>query len=416
MNNERKISLPSSATNSSVSLVGLLSFIIALVLLHQYQLGIIYSTIILLLSTAVPMIVLDLMVFKIYQRPTTGIDMTICGDQKLTRVAIKLLGFFGSIVLIFLIYWIFPEYHRDFYIPYWVLVEKVAPFILPVAVLYFIFIDGKMKEPHDGFWYFGNLLIGKWRIVDRNRVRQHLLGWMIKMFFLPLMCAFLTNDVRIFLTFNFGNIFNFSFLFDFVVNLIFMVDLTFVTLGYLLSLRVLDTHVRSAESTCLGWLVALVCYIPFGDFLGRYYFFYQDNFGWKEWLVANEAFAIVWGGAIIFLLAIYTWASVMFGLRFSNLTNRGIITSGPYRWCKHPAYIAKNLSWWLTAVPFLLKDGVATSIRQCLMLAILNYIYYLRAKTEERHLSADPDYIAYCNWIEKNGFFSFIRSLTRRTS
>lgn len=39
-------------------------------------------------------------------------------------------------------------------------------------------------------------------------------------------------------------------------------------------------------------------------------------------------------------MAIYAWATIMFGGRFSNLTHRGIITNGPYPWTKHPAYRA----------------------------------------------------------------------------
>ena len=35
----------------------------------------------------------------------------------------------------------------------------------------------------------------------------------------------------------------------------------------------------------------------------------------------------------------------MFSFRFSNLTHRGIITSGPYRFTKHPSYVSKNIAW-----------------------------------------------------------------------
>lgn len=36
-------------------------------------------------------------------------------------------------------------------------------------------------------------------------------------------------------------------------------------------------------------------------------------------------------------------------------------------------------------------------------MAVVSGIYYWRAKTEERHLSADPDYVAYSAWMERNG-------------
>ena len=33
---------------------------------------------------------------------------------------------------------------------------------------------------------------------------------------------------------------------------------------------------------------------------------------------------------LVALTAIYAWATVAFGFRFSNLTHRGILTHGPY--------------------------------------------------------------------------------------
>jgi hypothetical protein len=36
-------------------------------------------------------------------------------------------------------------------------------------------------------------------------------------------------------------------------------------------------------------------------------------------------------------------------------------------------------------------------LRHCLLLSGLNLIYALRTKTDVRHLSTDPDYVAYTN-------------------
>ncbi|MER9236025.1 hypothetical protein NKI56_28895 [Mesorhizobium sp. M0622] len=38
-------------------------------------------------------------------------------------------------------------------------------------------------------------------------------------------------------------------------------------------------------------------------------------------------------------------------------------------------------------------------------------IYALRAITEERHLSRDPDYVAYCDYIAKNGAVALLKRL-----
>ena len=113
------------------------------------------------------------------------------------------------------------------------------------------------------------------------------------------------------------------------------------------------------------------------------------------------------------LTAIYAWATVAFGLRFSNLTDRGIITHGPYRWTKHPAYLSKNLFWWIAGLPFLVTTGdMGEAIRNTALLAIVSGIYYWRAKTEERHLAANPDYAPYAAWMARNG--AITRLFSRR--
>jgi protein-S-isoprenylcysteine O-methyltransferase Ste14 len=104
--------------------------------------------------------------------------------------------------------------------------------------------------------------------------------------------------------------------------------------------------------------------------------------------------------------ALWVWATAIYGLRWSNLTNRGIITGGPYRYTKHPDYLAKSAFWWLLSVPFLSVDGWQSALSHCAMLVAVNLVYYARAKTEERHLRRDPVYRAYAAWIEQHGFFA----------
>jgi hypothetical protein len=49
------------------------------------------------------------------------------------------------------------------------------------------------------------------------------------------------------------------------------------------------------------------------------------------------------------------------------------------------------------------------------MLALLNGVYFLRAKTEERHLSQDPAYVAYREWIARHGMFARARRRLARS-
>src|SRR5258708_5983980 len=100
------------------------------------------------------------------------------------------------------------------------------------------------------------------------------------------------------------------------------------------------------------------------------------------------------------LTGIYVWSTCSFGVRFSNLTNRGIITEGPYRYFKHPAYLSKNIAWWMMSVPFISQHNILDAIRACICLLLTNLIYGIRAWTEERHLLRDPAYQTYYAWME----------------
>ena len=98
----------------------------------------------------------------------------------------------------------------------------------------------------------------------------------------------------------------------------------------------------------------------------------------------------LWGGWLVVLAAMYAWATVVFGLRFSNLTYRGVITNGPYRFTRHPAYLAKNTFWWSASLPFLVTaGGPMEALRNAVGISLVSGIYYWRARTEEAHCVLD---------------------------
>lgn len=243
--------------------------------------------------------------------------------------------------------------------------------------------------------------------------KQCVLGWVVKAFFLPLMLAWSyvwlakASDQ----SFAHGNWMAF-----FVAGMawLYAIDTAFGTIGYMSTSRRIGAHIRSVDSTVLGWLSALVCYPPLNLLVLRQWLEYKDGLEWDQWLSGHSTLAMAWGAAILLLTAIYAWATVVFGPRFSNLTHRGIITSGPFRYSKHPAYICKNLSWWLISVPFVSAAGTKVAVLNCLALLGVNGIYWLRAKTEERHLMRDPVYQQYATWIAHNGLFGRCRRLFLR--
>ena len=119
-----------------------------------------------------------------------------------------------------------------------------------------------------------------------------------------------------------------------------------------------------------------------------------------QWMLA-----LLWAALLVALTAIYAWATFAFGLRFSNLTYRGVLTNGPYRFTRHPAYLSKNLFWWLSTLPFMVTNGsAADAVRNVICLGLVNVIYYWRARTEEEHLwHEDAKYRAYHAWMSEHG-------------
>ncbi len=75
--------------------------------------------------------------------------------------------------------------------------------------------------------------------------------------------------------------------------------------------------------------------------------------------------------------------------------------------CKY-CYICKCIGWWLVSVPFLAASGPLDALKYSAGLLAVNFFYLGRARTEEMHLSADPTYVAYAEWINENGIFRWV--------
>jgi protein-S-isoprenylcysteine O-methyltransferase Ste14 len=119
---------------------------------------------------------------------------------------------------------------------------------------------------------------------------------------------------------------------------------------------------------------------------------------------ADPTIQAVAGTLMLILMGVYASASVALGLKASNLTNRGTVSRGPYAYIRHPAYLCKNLFWWVSAIP-LLWGSMQVGDWQLFGLAFFSLcawsaIYTVRALTEERHLLADPEYGDYCERVK----------------
>ncbi|MFL6686856.1 isoprenylcysteine carboxylmethyltransferase family protein [Paraburkholderia graminis] len=402
---------PRSATPFSVGLLGMLAGLLTLWLVRDSTAldGATRSTVACFAIIAT-VGAYELLVARVYLRPSAGLTRRALRSLNIARVAMRLASLACIYAGIGALYWLLPEYHGSFYHPFWSLIGTLAPYVAVAAPFYFAWMDTHQRETDDAYLLLARLLLRGERPSNWRPLREMLAGWMVKAFFLPLMTVYLsTNAAQLNASLSAALNAPFSLAtFRFMYDLSFAMDLMFGTVGYLCTLRILDSHVRSAEPTTLGWLVALICYQPFWSLISSQYIRYEGSMFWDNWLISMPVLRIVWGSVIVALLLCYACATMSFGLRFSNLTNRGIITSGPYRLTKHPAYIAKNLSYWMVSVPFIEPLGWQVALMHCAALVAVNLLYFVRAKTEEKHLMNDPDYRAYAEWIARNGVFAKI--------
>jgi hypothetical protein len=354
---------------------------------------------------------LELFVRKVHRNPSTG--LVFSRDQfranfSIPRTLVKLAGFYLTIGVLALIYWLVPLYSRELYRPMWDVLRMLAPWAIPLNAIYFLIIDALMANPRDGNWQTANVFALRWRHIDPVILREHAKGWAIKGYFLTLMLPYLFEALVVLEKFGkveANSLIKNVYYIGAVMNCI---DLAFVVTGYTFTVRILDSHIRNANYYVSGWAVCIVMYYPFWQMVAPNYL---DGLMWYDWFGGSTVLMFVWAAAILTAKTGWAWASVIFGFRWSNLTHRGIITNGPYRFTKHPCYICKNLGWWLTAVPFLAASGPLAALQYSAALVAVNVVYLGRAKTEEMHLSADPDYVAYAEWINEHGIFRWVTKI-----
>jgi protein-S-isoprenylcysteine O-methyltransferase Ste14 len=369
-----------------------------------------------MIFSAVPMALWSIFVDKVHLRPSTGIDWSLRRPlpEVLPVAVIKLVGLWATWGLLAAFYALGRWYWSGNYL---FAMEVLSGAIVPLVMLsvpYVIWLDRYLVNPRDGAFHFGAFVVGggvigreEW---DGAAIAKHWRAWAIKGFFGAFMISILPPGFAQVVTADpaqlLGNPVQFVLL---LVTLLFLVDVQIGTVGYLLTLRPLDSHIRSGNPFLAGWLAALLCYPPFvWSIIGPDQQILSYEFatpGWAHWLAGNDALLWAWGGLLLFLTGIYAWATVVFGIRFSNLTYRGVLTNGPYRFTRHPAYLAKNLFWWASVMPFLVTSGNwLDGVRNCVFLLAVNAIYYWRARTEEAHLIAeDPKYREYHAWMEAHG-------------
>jgi protein-S-isoprenylcysteine O-methyltransferase Ste14 len=252
-----------------------------------------------------------------------------------------------------------------------------------------------------------------WRVGLTPAAKQAGLALLLKFFFAPLMINWclahagdMTNTVATFIDsvrdgMTGRPLFDNS-LFWACFQAILFVDTFLFTIGYIVEVPALRNRIRSVDPTFFGWFICLACYPPFNNLTGQFFEWQSNDFPQFQ----GNAAHFVANLALIALMVIYSWASVALGFKASNLTNRGIVSRFPYSLVRHPAYVCKNLAWWIGALPTLYVLGSMGNMKALLYallsLSAWSLIYALRAITEERHLllanNGYAEYQAQVRW------------------
>jgi len=410
---------PRSAVSTGVGLAGLFGLLLWTAVARAYGMVGPLAALVALLACAVPMVLWSLLIDKVHRNPSTGIDWASpprAVKDVLDISVVKLAGLWGIWGVIACLYCVGRWYWAAPYLFSMQMFTAAAVPLLLLSVPYVIWLDRRLREPRDGAWHFGCWLIGRTDQVDRELMLDFFRGWAIKAFFLAFMLAIFPGNWERAIAPSVDQILDSpARLALWLIALMFMIDVALACVGYILTLKPLDAHIRSANPYASAWMAALICYPPF-QIMDDALNYHPGTAGHDAWIHWTDGWTLVqglFGAWLVFLTGIYAWATVAFGMRFSNLTHRGILTHGPYAWSKHPAYVSKNLFWWFSVLPFFAVTGnYVDMVRNTVLLGFVSLIYYWRAKTEEKHLSVDPAYREYAAWMNRHGPFPrFVRWL-----
>lgn len=298
---------------------------------------------------------------------------------------------------------------------FFLLITKIQPGALERSRVYCT-IQGILKLGR-------TIIAGSLRPLLSQEETVSLALFMVKFFFIPVMLKFFIENFQdvlqsyrtatLFIDFATPEII-FTVLYPLIFAVFLLIDTSYFLFGYLFESAALGSKVRSVDLTFLGWISTLACYPPFNDITVQVLGWHSSDFT----DFGSVSFNLVTGGVALVLMGIYVWATVSLGLKCSNLTNRGIVSSGAYAWLRHPAYSAKNLIWWIMGMPFVLTalfgsstqlsslgwsvaavEEVFLRITPLLSLFCWSLVYYVRALTEERHLMNDPEYRDYMSKV-----------------
>jgi hypothetical protein len=397
--------LPASISAWSDPFILVATIVLTYLLLSRSSLSTLQLALAIIVAATVVMVALE-------WRHARIASTAVLSRQFFKHAALSVLGIYVGFGVTLLAWFTISEYQNAYYVPFF---QALPLFIVGTIVLGALavfaaeyFLGG---SAHGGY-QLGLLLLGRRREVDWRIMRDDLMTWFVRGFFLPLnfsSTVLLIDAIRgRELSLLSGPWYQSEF---YIIVMMNMVIAAAVTPGYIFGWRLIRTHTTAVSYRAFDWMVTLACYLPFGLAISRW-ISYVPNSPSPEWmdpwvvhLESAPALMFLIGGIILCMQLIHLWGEAQFGLRSSNLSNRGIITTGAYRFTKHPVYVAKCVGWFFVWMPFVSGISLLDNLRLTVLFGATCALYLARALAEERLLSNDPVYVAYARWIDEHGIF-----------
>lgn len=336
------------------------------------------------------------------------------------RTVTKYVGVLVGILFIFFLVWLFPAYDNviqmsrfnDATFPFLV-------FIIPVSFFVIWATELILGEKRDGTYQFGLLARGKVHEIDWTIFFDGVREWLLRCFFLLInfyASVFYLSNLR---TYGLPDV-NGNFV-DFITRLdlaIFGMIVLAILPGYIFASRLIGTDLKKVDRTWFGWAINLSCYPPLNAavFAGwvRYMpplevrTIYNGVPAWAYNTLPDPILLYLVAGVIIFLALMHLWGEAILGIRAANMSSRGIITTGPFRFTRHPIYVSKCFQWAFLYLPVLSAVGFLNSLQSGILFLLVCAIYAGRALGEEKLLATDETYVRYAHYMDDKSVFAFV--------
>lgn len=388
-------------------------------LLYKTSISDVYLTLLIMLFTSLYLFASEFMRarWKFEDRPRQTLI------EIFDRTITKFFGVLVGILAIFFAIWLFPAYDNVNNLRR--LHEAIIPslvFILPISFLVILATEYILGEKRDGTYQFGLLARGKMREINWRIFGDGFLEWLLRCFFLQInfyAAVWYITNIRT----RGVPIFSWDFA-TFITQLdlaIFGAIVLSILPGYLFASRLIHTELKKVDRTWFGWAINLSCYPPlnaavFGAWVqymprGELARMYNSTPAWAYYTDAYPWLLFFVGAAIIFFALIHLWGEAAVGIRAANMSMRGIITTGLFKYTRHPIYVSKGFQWALIYFPFLNILGILNSVQSAILFLLVCAIYVGRALSEERLLATDPDYVKYALYMDDHSIFAFVGKL-----